>query len=146
MWNPAAASVLWIMLNPSTADANLDDPTIRRCIGFSRGWGYGGIVVCNLFALRSTDPAVLNSHPSPIGSDNDRWILTSLMGGPVIAGWGKLHKKLVYRSPIVVRMLIERNYAVYCLGTNKDGSPKHPLYLAENTAIRVFANAPGGAA
>jgi hypothetical protein len=71
---------VWIMLNPSTADATVDDRTIRRCMEFSRRWGAGALVVGNLFALRATDPAELVRHPDPIGPDNDEHLTRSPPG------------------------------------------------------------------
>jgi hypothetical protein len=80
------------MLNPSTADASQDDPTIRRCIGFARQWGCGRLVVLNLFAFRATDPADLKRAADPVGPENrawfDRTLVDDLVGGPVVCGWG----------------------------------------------------------
>ena len=81
-----ASMLRWIMLNPSTADASLDDPTIRRCMGFARAWGYGGIVVHNLYALRATDPRQLRDHPDPVGPVNDSYIAGWRV--PTICAWG----------------------------------------------------------
>lgn len=120
---------LWIMLNPSTADAEVDDPTIRRCIAFSRSWGADGLRVVNLFALRSTDPAALQRHPDPIGPKNDATLellarASRELGGRVICAWGA-HPMATERARIVRRLI----GPAVCLGTTKAGAPRHPLYV-----------------
>jgi len=138
-WNPMPSgrvpmSDVWIMLNPSTADATEDDPTIRRCISFSQGWGSDGLRVVNLFALRSTDPGVLEHHDDPIGRHNDHAIRQAVhlardSGGRVIAGWGA-HPFAVSRAHDVARMLYS---SLECLGLTKTGAPRHPLYVKGTT-------------
>ena len=89
-WDAAAPALLFVMLNPSTADASEDDPTIRRCLGFARRERAGGLVVANLFAFRATDPKALEDAADPIGPDNARWIETCVRetSGPIVAAWG----------------------------------------------------------
>src|SRR5262245_13227298 len=87
-WGDPKKVVCWVMLNPSTADADQDDPTIRRCLGFSRAWGAGGLVVVNLFALRATDPDQLRIAADPVGPDNDSHLSTAAFGRLVVAAWG----------------------------------------------------------
>jgi hypothetical protein len=133
-WGPGPADV-WIMLNPSTADATLDDPTIRRCIGFSRSWGSGSLVVVNLFALRATDPAELAHHPDPVGLDNDEHIAFAAAGarehgGRIFAAWGA-HPMAAERAHAVARLVDPT--ALLCLGTTKAGAPRHPLYVKGDT-------------
>lgn len=126
-WDMERPRVAFVMLNPSTADANLDDPTIRRCIGFAKAWGFGGLIVGNLFALRSTDPKALYSHSEPIGPDNDRHLLTIADDvDQIICAWGT-NGALHGRGKAVVRMLRGRN--MLALKVTSDGSPGHPLYL-----------------
>lgn len=121
-WDDSKPSVLWIMLNPSTADALVDDPTIRRCIGFARSWGYGGIVACNLFALRATDPRELKTHPDPVGPDNDRFLdIEYAITARAIAAWG-IH------GGERAKDVLKRLHHLQCLGITKHGHPKHPLY------------------
>lgn len=121
---PAA---FWIMLNPSTADAALDDPTIRRCIGFTRAWGYSALTVVNLFALRATNPAQLYRHPDPIGPANDAHIVTQAQRHQIaIAAWGT-HGHLLDRSAYVQRLV--DGIPLHCLGTTRGGHPRHPLYV-----------------
>jgi hypothetical protein len=128
----SAGTALFVMLNPSTADASVDDPTIRRCRGFARDWDCNGLVVANLYALRSTDPKALLSHPDPVGPDNDYW-LRSLAREfeTVVCAWGANAK--TERVAAVWKIFQghgdPRLRNVWCLGTTKSGAPKHPLYV-----------------
>ena len=127
--DPFATSAVFLMLNPSTADASLDDPTIRRCRRFAKDWGDDGLVVGNLFALRSTDPAQLLTHPDPIGPHNDNWLrLMAERHATVVCAWGA-HPMAVERGAQVARMLIDNGVTLWCLGTTKSGAPRHPLYV-----------------
>ena len=133
------ATVTWIMLNPSTADAANDDPTIRRCTDFTKRWGYGGLTVVNLFALRATDPRALRrAYDQPIGlPDNDRHIVEATASAAlVVAAWGA--HGTMYARDRQVRMLLDGR-AVHCLGTTKAGQPRHPLYLARDTELAVWS-------
>jgi hypothetical protein len=117
---------MFIGLNPSTADETQDDPTIRRCIGYAKAWGFGGIYMLNLFAYRTTDPAKLALVHDPIGPKNDEFLQMYLTpAGLNIACWGN-GGKLMNRGRVVVELLGKDNLA--CLGTTKSGEPKHPLY------------------
>lgn len=118
----------FVMLNPSTADAEQDDATIRKCIGFAKRYGFGGIVVVNLFALRSRDPAALRTHPSPIGPENDYWLKHETVNPnhSIIVAWGRHAEHFPGRVRAVMK-IIER--AVRCLDVTKDGHPSHPLML-----------------
>lgn len=126
----------FVMLNPSTADASNDDPTIRRCIGFAKREGCGGLTVVNLFAFRATKPTALLSATDPVGPDVDRHIDAVLRetDGPVIAAWGAWNKGT--RAKIVRAMMGDR---AKCLGHTKDGSPRHPLYLRTDAPLIDFA-------
>lgn len=127
IWDTTLDEVGFVMLNPSTADAETDDPTIRRCIAFARLWGYGGIVVRNLFALRATDPRELRNHPDPVGQSNDDQYLRHCRDDALtVAAWG-VHGGLAGRD-VEVRALLRRyGVALHHLGLTKDGFPKHPL-------------------
>ena len=123
---------LFIILNPSTADELLDDPTIRRCIDFAQRWGFGILEVVNLFALRGTDPAVLRSAMKPIGPHNDRWILSRAKGaGRVVCAWGN-HGSFDNRSADVISMLVAAGIELMHLGLTKTELPRHPLYLPKD--------------
>lgn len=132
-WDYTKPRVGFVMLNPSTADAKEDDPTIRRCINFAKSWGYGGIVVGNLFAYRATDPKKLTQVGSPVGPQNDvmldRWIFGNEKVGLVIAAWGA-HSFAAARGKELCRRHPNR---LSCLGVTKAGHPKHPLYLRADT-------------
>lgn len=128
-WDNAKPILTWIMLNPSTADAEQDDPTIRRCINFSKAWGYGGIVVVNLFAFRATDPKKLpSSYEDAIGIENDGVISINTLARDIVCAWGS-NGSLHGRAYKVTKHLIASGKTLHCLGFTKDGSPKHPLYV-----------------
>lgn len=117
----------FIGLNPSTADATLDDPTIRRCVGFAKAWGAGTLLMTNLFAYRATDPAALSKARDPIGPCNDEW-LERVVGAAdiVVAAWGN-HGRLMNRASQVQGLFPGRLHA---LALTQTGMPKHPLYLS----------------
>ena len=129
--------VLWIMLNPSVADANTDDPTIRRCIGFSQSFGYGSLEVVNLFAYRATDPKDMAAAKADgvniVGPENVRHTIEAASRASlVIAAWGA--DKLAPLRSVSIRKLVAP-HALYCLGKSKSGAPKHPLYLPANSEL-----------
>lgn len=124
---------LFIMLNPSTADHEQDDPTIRRCIGFTQSLGCGMLEVVNLFAFRTKSPAVLKEAREPIGPDNDRHIHeacleTQLIGGTIICAWGT-HGAYRGRGDAVCRRLTSEGFDLHSLEETQGGHPKHPLYI-----------------
>lgn len=119
---------MFLMLNPSTADATRDDPTIRRCRSFASSWGFAGIAVANLYALRSTEPAALRMHPDPAGPENDGHIYEmAMMHGRVVCAWGTNAPE--HRVAAVVTLLRSAGAQLACLGTTKHGAPRHPLYV-----------------
>ena len=129
-------SLLWVLLNPSTADAKRDDPTNRRGIGFSRRWGFAACVFVNLFAFRSPDPSEMKAAGLPIGLDNDFHILDQAeRADRIVVAWGThgLHRN---RDSAVLAMLSE--YKLFCLGTTNEGHPRHPLYLRGNTELVAY--------
>lgn len=129
---PGDGSVLWVMLNPSTANADEDDATIRMCIGFTELWGFARLRVVNLFAFRATDPKELRSDDI-LHSDNIEALLreTFAKHDRVVFAWGGGIK---YAEPKWVADYVARLFSeAVCLGHNKDGTPKHPLYLKYET-------------
>jgi hypothetical protein len=143
-WDKSRPAVCWLMLNPSTADAIRDDPTIRRCLGFARRWGHGGIVVVNLFAWRAADPAELARIVDPVGPENDAAVRSHAQGLRVIAAWGS-KGDLQGRAESVLQHL--KRFRVECLGVTSAGQPRHPLYVASETVpvrFRPRAESPGG--
>lgn len=127
-WDASASrrgAALFVMLNPSTADASHDDPTIRRCIAYAKAWGFGRLSVGNLFALRATDPHVMLASKDPVGPDNDAALLSMAAESPlVIAAWGAMggHEG---RDRVVGALLP----SLHALRLTRDGQPCHPLYL-----------------
>lgn len=122
-----AGPALFIMLNPSTADAALDDPTIRRCRGFVETWDCAGLVVANLYALRATNPADLWKHADPVGEDNDAMLAALIREHEtVVCAWGAKAKP---ERVEVIRKMFHRLSRPMCLGITKHGAPRHPLYV-----------------
>ena len=137
-WAPGIDWAVFVMLNPSTADATIDDPTIRRCISFAQREGYGGLAVVNLYALRTTRPVHLLHHPDPVGPDNayrvGRWLDAADI---VIAAWGA-HRLAAHRSGWLTDTVEGYDKDLYCLGVTADGSPRHPLYLPTDTPLEPW--------
>lgn len=120
----------FLCLNPSTADETIDDPTVRRCINFSKLWGYDGFCMTNIFAWRDTDPKGMMAQPDPVGCDNDMWISKiAKETGIIICAWGT-HGKFMSRDKRIKEILVPFKDKVFCLGINSDGSPRHPLYIS----------------
>lgn len=141
-WNPEAPTVVFIMLNPSTADGSVDDPTIRRCTGYARLWGAGGLLVLNLFALRATDPAELKRAADPVGPANDIAIeqlldRTNSNLGHVVAAWGN-HGSLLGRAEAVTAAVAGLGVRLWSLGCTSTGQPRHPLYLPADAQMVDF--------
>jgi hypothetical protein len=131
--------VMWIGLNPSTADEQRLDPTLRRVRGFSHQWGFNTFIMTNVFAFRATLPKDMRKAPDPIGSENDRVLIeTARACEHVVACWGGLSnfpRSLRHRAASIRIMLRDAGRPVQCLGCNDDGSPKHPLYLDATTPL-----------
>jgi hypothetical protein len=125
------------MLNPSTADASKDDPTIRKCVGFCERWGFGLLIVCNLFAFRSTAPKGLLSAADPVGPDNGIWLHQEARAADrVVLAWGShagLKPLLSKQLEAIDRTLGRYSEKTFTLGRCKDGNPRHPLMLAYST-------------
>ncbi len=148
-WDPLKPSVVFVMLNPSTADAFDDDPTIRRCVGFARDWDAGGIRVVNLFAWRATNPIDLPTGPEAVCEQpaagivnrNDAAIAAAPdHGSRIIAAWGAHQGAAVeHRRRVVLDLLGRRGLTVEALGLTKGGAPRHPLYVRADTEPVVFA-------
>lgn len=135
-WNQDDGHVMFIGLNPSTATETEDDPTVRRCMGFAKRWGFGGIYMMNLFAFRATDPKVMQAQAEPVGAENNSMIFMYAQSAQkVICAWGAFEcavkrgrevEGLITVGPAGV---ICRQKHLYCLGQTKDGHPRHPLYV-----------------
>jgi hypothetical protein len=137
-WDNKLPVLSFIMLNPSTADAEIDDHTIRRCIGFAKLNGFGGIAVVNLFAFRATEPSELYLTPDPFGPDNvehlkDILFFSNQGKTKIVAAWGA-HKAVADFKALSQL----RGAPLYCLGKTKDGHPRHPLYVRADQPLEVF--------
>jgi hypothetical protein len=140
-------TLTFILLNPSTADALNDDPTIRRCMRYAEREGYTGVVILNLFALRSTDPRALldavRDCADPIGPDNRVMLQGMCVRRQVVAAWGThaSHRLLRGQADWTRTMLAARQpsgYGALCFGRTADGSPKHPLYLRSDAMLEAY--------
>lgn len=141
-WDDTLPRVTFCMLNPSTATAYEDDPTITRCVGFARAWGAGGILVVNLFAVRATDPRELNVLADPVGPGNLEFIVHQASAEPAmmtVAAWGA-HKLAGPQAKRFTDAMAALPFPsnLCCLGRNADGSPKHPLYLKRSTKVLEY--------
>lgn len=132
-WREGGTRAMFIMLNPSTADENKLDPTVTRCRNFAEAWGYGGLLVCNIFAYRATKPQDMKAQNDPVGPCNDAILKSSAKtivreGGVVICAWSQ-HGKLLGRAQTVRTMLFNASIKMHYLRMGAGGMPHHPLYL-----------------
>jgi hypothetical protein len=111
VWDPTRPSMAFVGLNPSTADARHDDPTVRRCINFAKRWGFGGLIMLNAFAFRAADPREMMAAADPVGPDNDSAQVTPLLG------------------------------ELWALGKTKGDEPLHPLYVRGDTERIAYTRA-----
>jgi hypothetical protein len=131
IWDEEKPNVLFIMFNPSTADSDVDDPTIRRVVQFAKSWDYGGVFVGNLYAYRSTDTKALRTVENPIGTENIEHIQQLVRKTErVVYAWGN-HE----REPEWLSHCVE---TPYCIDVSKRGIPKHPLYLKKTLTPKLF--------
>ncbi len=134
-WSETGPLVMMIGLNPSTADARHDDPTIRRCIRFARDWGGAGLLMVNLFAFRATYPSVLKAETDPVGPRNDLWIRRMASQSQLrVAAWGN-HGVFMDRAGQIQRMLRGKLSVLRETGA---GQPAHPLYLPAHLEPRPW--------
>ena len=136
----AGRTMLFVMLNPSTADASVDDPTIRKCVGFAQRNGCEAVEVVNLFARRATDPRELVRAGYPIGPLNDDQIMsaaatTRLHGGVIVCAWGA-HARGLQRAIDVRARLDKAGYPLQALRLLSDGTPSHPLMLPYSSQLQ----------
>lgn len=135
VWDATRPRACYIMLNPSTADENADDATIRVCRGRAIRLGYGGLDVVNLFALRATNPqeiykhAAPSSHPFAPHRNTETLMALAREAGIVICAWG-IHGTKTAAGPAILRALHAENIAAWAIKINADGSPAHPLRIS----------------
>ena len=132
-WEGGGGLCVFMMLNPSTADAEQDDPTIRRCIGFAKDWGYASLSVVNLYGFRATKPADLWKANDPIGPDNHKWAeLTLVRASRVVLAWGAGGGRNDRGQKMEEILRMRFGIWVVTLGRTKGGEPRHPLYIRKD--------------
>lgn len=136
--NPEDPFVLFIGLNPSIADSEIDDPTLRRCLGFMEKWDLQALKIVNLFAYRATNPNAMLIQSEPIGMQNDRIIEGEAKNAKfIILCWGNTGSHL-NRDKAVINLLEKYSHKTFSFGLTKLGQPKHPLYLSKSTRLERF--------
>jgi len=139
-WNDSPR-VLFIGLNPSTANELQNDPTIRRCLGFAEKWGYGGMYFCNLFAYVSTDPRALSSEEALHSANIPAIMMATKLVVMTVAAWGD-GIELVENGQLIAAHIKELIESSWCFGLTQKGNPKHPLYLSGETEVVMFETPP----
>lgn len=138
IWDADKPMLTYLMLNPTTADDRLNDPTMLRCMRRAEMLGYGGMWVVNLFAVRAIGTERLYHHADPVGPQNDVALLGACMqADTVMCGWG-LHGRVLNRGVDIAILLRDKNIATQCFGINENGQPVHPYYLPYDIPPRHF--------
>ena len=137
-WNDGSICA-FVGLNPSTATANSDDATIRKCLALARTWGFSGMTMTNLFAVRCRYPQVLSTHQDPVGPENDRFLLPVIeQAHTVVAMWGNHGLKSYGQSTRRDQYILSLRDDWQCIGITKQGAPRHPLYAASSSNLANF--------
>lgn len=144
-WSIRGGQCAFIGLNPSTADEKANDQTMRRCINFAKSWGFGGVIMVNLFAFRATDPEAMKKQSDPVGEYNDFFTAYyAARADRIVCAWGAHGAHMGRGQEIYTRLQsLNGDRTLYCLGTTKSGQPKHPVRLRADTPLAVYE---GGAA
>ncbi|WP_198414927.1 MULTISPECIES: DUF1643 domain-containing protein [unclassified Cryobacterium] len=142
VWDEELPTLVFVMLNPSTADAEVDDPTIRRCISFAKREGCGKLIVLNLYAFRATNPKALLTCADPVGDRNDSFLRANIgarteFGFPVVAAWGVNADPA--RVAEVIALVPDAKFV--SLGVTKAGHPRHPLYVLGDQELTEWRTA-----
>ena len=135
-WDPTAPKIAFVLLNPSRADAETDDRTTTRCMTYANGMGFGCVVIGNLFALRSTDPAAIKSHPAPVGPRNDQYLRDICHeASRIVAGWG-VNGMINGRGREITAAL---DVDWHAITTTTDGHPAHPSRTPYDSTLQPFS-------
>ncbi len=139
-WDAEPHKLVFVMLNPSAADAHSDDPTIRRCISFARREGCGGVIVANVFAWRSVSRRALAAANEPEGPRNGDTLrrVAATAQRPIVCAWGAYAGS---KGASTASMLQSAGAVLVCLGRTKSGAPRHPLYVRGDTALEPYTGA-----
>jgi hypothetical protein len=133
-WGDEGGRVMFVGLNPSTADETVDDPTIRRCTGYASDWGFSGLLIGNLFAYRATRPQTLRNAAQPVGNSNEKWLRNmASAANKILVCWGN-HGCLLAQD----EWFVSHFDRLYCLAINMTGAPAHPLYLRKSLQPHPF--------
>ena len=139
IWDKSKEALLFIGLNPSTANDIKNDPTIMKLVGFSKSWGFGGLYAGNLFSIVSANPDVLffeSSVEQPNGLNDQAIKQMNKLCSTVLVGWGEWGQNAGLRPSQVLSLIGER---AFCLKVNKSGEPSHPLYLPSSSKMTLYA-------
>ena len=130
---------MFVGLNPSTGTADSDDATVRRCSALAKNWGFSGITMANLYAVRCRYPQILSTHQDPIGPENDRFLLPTVkQAHTVVAMWGNHGLKSYGLSTRRDQGILALRDDWQCVGITKRGAPRHPLYVASTSTLMNF--------
>lgn len=127
VWDAALSTITFVLLNPSTADAQQLDPSLRRCVNFAKREGFGGMAILNLYAFRTKSPKLMRAAADPVGPENDR--VLGGVTGTVVAGWGN------NADPARVAQVVKLLPPLQALGVNLGGQPTHPLYVSDHAPL-----------
>ncbi|MEM6449808.1 MAG: DUF1643 domain-containing protein [Cyanobacteria bacterium P01_D01_bin.105] len=134
----AEAEVAFVMLNPSRADASVDDPTLRACIQFAQRWGCGSLTVVNLFGYRTPHPKVLMQMSDPVGPENDEYVVRAVeKAEQVVLAWGNFGGWLE-RDRTILTLLKPQRHKLRYLQLNRSGHPRHPLYIKRDVPLSLY--------